>query len=58
MSEARIFTPPSVRDFLYPEGQARLELKPPGPITGFVDGTWRPRSKDLIRESVSAARRR
>jgi hypothetical protein len=51
MSEARISAPLSVPDFLHPDGQARLELKPPGPVTGFVDGAWWPRSNDLAREA-------
>lgn len=40
MSATCLPTLPSVADFLHPEGQVRLELKPPGPITGFVDGAW------------------
>jgi hypothetical protein len=28
----------------------RLRLKPPGPTTGFVDGEWWPRSRDLAAE--------
>jgi hypothetical protein len=28
----------------------RLRLKPRGPVTGFVDGGWWPRSRDLLAE--------
>lgn len=28
----------------------RLSVKPPLPVTGFVDGAWWPRSRDLSRE--------
>ena len=28
----------------------RLRLKPRGPVTGFVDGGWWPRSRDLAAE--------
>ncbi len=30
-----------------PPSHALLRLKPQGPITGFVDGAWWPRSRDL-----------
>lgn len=32
------------------ERQARLKLKPDGATTGFVDGAWWPRSRDLQQE--------
>ncbi|MGW6526706.1 DUF5994 family protein [Streptomyces venezuelae] len=28
----------------------RLSVKPPGPLTGLLDGAWWPRSRDLARE--------
>lgn len=33
----------------------RLQLKPEGPTTGFVDGAWWPRSRDLAAELPSLA---
>src|SRR5437763_893887 len=30
--------------------QLRLRLKPKGPVTGYVDGGWWPRSRDLVAE--------
>lgn len=32
-------------------GPVRIALKPPGPVSGYVDGAWWPRSKDLVTES-------
>jgi hypothetical protein len=52
VSEARIAAPVSVPEFPSLDGPARIELKPPGPATGFVDGAWWPHSNDLARESV------
>jgi hypothetical protein len=31
-------------------GTARLRLKPEAPVSGFVDGAWWPRSRDLAAE--------
>jgi hypothetical protein len=33
-----------------PAQPLRLRLKPKGPVTGYVDGGWWPRSRDLVAE--------
>jgi hypothetical protein len=35
--------------------QLRLRLKPKGPVTGYVDGAWWPRSRDLTAELPALA---
>lgn len=35
--------------------QLRLRLKPKGPVTGYVDGAWWPRSRDLTTELPALA---
>jgi len=43
-------TPPSTR-----HTQLRLRLKPKAPATGYVDGAWWPRSRDLTTELPALA---
>jgi hypothetical protein len=38
-----------------PHPQLRLRLKPQGPVTGYVDGAWWPRSRDLTVELPALA---
>jgi hypothetical protein len=56
-------TIPSTAPVLDPRDQLRLRSKPKAPTTGWVDGGWWPRSRDLAAElpgllSVLAAGRR
>jgi hypothetical protein len=34
----------------YSDSEVRLRLKPQAPATGYVDGSWWPRSRDLVAE--------
>ncbi|TQM37517.1 DUF5994 family protein [Pseudonocardia cypriaca] len=46
MTSAATTNTPSIDDHQH----LRLRLKPRGPVTGFVDGGWWPRSRDLPAE--------
>ncbi|WP_236790901.1 DUF5994 family protein [Amycolatopsis sp. GM8] len=45
-----IATPSAVTVIEQPRHTLRLHLKPKAPTTGFVDGAWWPRSRDLAAE--------
>jgi Family of unknown function (DUF5994) len=46
----RIVTPPATMATEPPRQTLRLTLKPQAPATGYVDGAWWPRSRDLSTE--------
>lgn len=46
----RIVTPPATMAIEQPRQTLRLKLKPKAPATGYVDGAWWPRSRDLSAE--------
>jgi hypothetical protein len=46
----RIITPPATLATEQPRQPLRLKLKPKAPTTGYVDGAWWPRSRDLSAE--------
>jgi hypothetical protein len=46
----RIVTPPATMATEPPHQTLRLKLKPRAPATGYVDGAWWPRSRDLSTE--------
>ena len=46
----RVITPPATLATEQPRQPLRLKLKPKAPITGYVDGAWWPRSRDLSTE--------
>ena len=46
----RIITPPATMATEPPRQTLRLKLKPKAPTTGYVDGAWWPRSRDLSAE--------
>jgi uncharacterized protein DUF5994 len=46
----RIVTPPATMAIEQPRQTLRLKLKPKAPATGYVDGAWWPRSRDLSTE--------
>lgn len=46
----RITTPPAAMAIELPRQTLRLKLKPKAPTTGYVDGAWWPRSRDLSTE--------
>jgi hypothetical protein len=46
----RIATPPATMVSEPPRQTLRLKLKPKAPTTGYVDGAWWPRSRDLSAE--------
>jgi hypothetical protein len=46
----RIVTSTAMKAFEPPRQTLRLKLKPKAPATGFVDGAWWPRSRDLSAE--------
>jgi hypothetical protein len=46
----RIITPPAIMATEPPRLTLRLKLKPKAPTTGYVDGAWWPRSRDLSTE--------
>jgi hypothetical protein len=43
-------TPPAVKASEQPRFPLRLRLRPKAPATGYVDGAWWPRSRDLAAE--------
>ncbi|HET9140378.1 DUF5994 family protein [Actinophytocola sp.] len=46
----RIIIPPAIMTTEQPRRRLRLKLKPKAPATGYVDGAWWPRSRDLSAE--------
>lgn len=50
VSRTRTITPPATMAIEQPEFRLRLSMKPTAPTTGYVDGAWWPRSRDLPTE--------